>query len=172
MAYLDNEEFHNELVEYTKILNEAKERGDENLPRVPESIGRKLLLIVNGLAKSKSYCGYTYIDDMISEALDNCVKCAGNYKSNVETKTGKPNPFGYFTMVASRAFHRILHKEKRFAEAKVNLLRNSNVIGDIMAGTGYDSSDMEHKNQLIQYMDGILGKDMVGYGSYGRDDAE
>lgn len=170
MAYIDNVEFHNELMEYKKKLDEASERGDKILPRVPENIGRKLLLIVNGLAKHKSYCGYTYIDDMISEALDNCVRCVGNYNPNVETKGGTPSPFSYFTMVAARAFHRIIHKERKYVTAKVNMLRNSNVLGDIMSGHGYDEEDMEHKNQLIQYMDGILGKDVVGYGSYDRDE--
>lgn len=165
MAYVDNEAFHEELVAYTKRVAEARANGLQE-PRVTESIGKKILLIVNGLSKHPSYCGYTYIDEMVSEAIDNCIRCVKNYNPDVETKGGKPSPFNYFTMVSARAFIRMIYKEKKQMATKAAILRNSGVIGDLISGSGFDEEDEEQKNHMLQYLDSVLGKDSIGYGSY------
>ena len=105
--YIDNKQFHVEMVEYRKKVDSAKL---ENLPRPPatEYMGKCFLDIANGLAFRPNFINYTYKDEMIADGIENCLQYCSNFNPEVSS-----NPFSYFTQIVYYAFVRRIEKEKK-----------------------------------------------------------
>lgn len=95
--YLNNAELYQEMVHW-------KEQGPET--KMPDSIANAIMQICRNLARSGRFSGYTWKDDMIQEAILDCVKGARSFNPE---KTN--NPFAYFTQIAYNAFRRYLNIE-------------------------------------------------------------
>ena len=105
--YIDNKEFHAEMVEFRNKVDSAKL---ENLPRPPatEYMGKCFLDIANGLAFRPNFINYTYKDEMIADGVENCLQYCSNFDPEVSS-----NPFSYFTQIVYYAFVRRIEKEKK-----------------------------------------------------------
>ena len=102
--YVDNKKLFEVLVEYkTALLKSPK-----NPPPIPEFVGECLLLIANHLAMKPNFVGYTFRDDMISDAIENCVR----YLHNFDPKKSQ-NPFAYFSQTIHYAFLRRISREQK-----------------------------------------------------------
>ena len=131
--YVNNSEFSLAIVEYVKSVNIAKERGEE-LPIVPDYIAMCFLKIAEKLSHKSNFIRYTYREEMVMDAVENCLKAVENYNINATTRTGKPNAFAYFTQIIWYAFLRRIQKEKKQQEIKQKYMSQSGVEAFIMLG--------------------------------------
>ena len=105
--YVDNKKFHAEIIEYKKQIAYAQEHGLEK-PRVSEYIGKCIWLITENLAKKPRFMNYSFIDEMKSDAIENCFMYFDNFDP-----IRFNNPFSYFTQVTKFAFLRRIGKEEK-----------------------------------------------------------
>ena len=131
--YVNNSEFSLAIVEYVKSVNIANERGEE-LPIVPDYIAMCFLKIAENLSHKSNFIRYTYREEMVMDAVENCLKAVENYNINATTRTGKPNAFAYFTQIIWYAFLRRIQKEKKQQEIKQKYMSQSGVEAFIMLG--------------------------------------
>jgi len=115
--YVDNEQFSIAVSDYVSIAKNAIAEGLEP-PMVPNYIAECFLKICNGLSRSPSFTSYTYREDMVMDGVENCLKAILNYDKSTPTRTGKPNPFSYFTQMTFFAFLRRIEKEKKQTKIK------------------------------------------------------
>ena len=135
--YVNNSDFSTAVVEYVRSLEEAK-KNNEELPIVPNYIAECFLKISEGLSHKANFIRYTYREEMVMDAVENCLKAIDNYNLEVATRTGKPNAFAYFTQIAWYAFLRRIQKEKKQLEIKSKILEQS----------GYDEVFVSDSNVL------------------------
>jgi len=124
--YVNNAEFSNAVVEYVKSVNEA-EKNKETIPIVPDYIATCFLRIAEGLSHKSNFIRYTYREEMVMDAVENCLKAVRNYNIEAATRTGKPNAFAYFTQISWYAFLRRIEKEKKQHDVKLRYLTESGI---------------------------------------------
>ena len=105
--YVDNEKFLAEIIEYKRKCKEAAEAGLEK-PRVSEYIGKCIYLIAENLSHKPRFLNYSFRDEMVSDALENCFLYFDNFNPEISH-----NPFAYFTQITNYAFHRRISKEEK-----------------------------------------------------------
>ena len=124
--YVNNAEFSQAVVDYVSTVNEAKQ-NQQPLPIVPDYIAQCFLRIAEGLSHKSNFIRYTYREEMVMDAVENCLKAIENYDIAAATRTGKPNAFAYFTQIAWYAFLRRIAKEKKQQDIKLKYLTKSGV---------------------------------------------
>ena len=87
--YVNNEEFYNRLVEW-------KKSGKEE---IPDDIALMIVKICRNLAKSGKFCGYTWIEEMIGDAILSCIKFCKNFDPDKSK-----NPFAFYSQIAYNSF--------------------------------------------------------------------
>lgn len=122
--YVNNAEFSEAVVDYVKSVREAKEQN-KALPIVTDYIAECFLKIAEGLSHKANFVRYTYREEMVMDAVENCLKAIENYDIDKATRTGKPNAFAYFTQISWYAFLRRIEKEKRQQDIKMKYLSES-----------------------------------------------
>ena len=100
--YVNNAEMLAELRKY----NETKVISDE--------LGEMFMKIAKRFGSQPKFSGYSYIEDMISSAVERMVSQIDKY--DVTREPG--NPFAYFTQTARNQFLAVLKKEKRQRDVK------------------------------------------------------
>ena len=131
--YVNNSEFSLAVVEYVKQVQEAK-NNDQRLPVVPDYIAMCFLKIAENLSHKSNFIRYTYREEMVMDAVENCLRAIENYNINATTRTGKPNAFAYFTQKIWYAFLRRINKEKKQQDIKQKYMSQSGVEAFIMLG--------------------------------------
>lgn len=124
--YVNNRDFSNAVVEYVKTLNEARENGTK-LPVVTNYVATCFLKIAEGLSHKSNFIRYTYREEMVMDAVENCLKAIENYNIDAATRTGKPNAFSYFTQISWYAFLRRIAKEKKQQDVKMKYISQSGI---------------------------------------------
>ena len=124
--YVNNAQFSQAVVDYVTILNEARNK-EEQLPIVPNYIASCFLKVAEGLSHKANFIRYTYREEMVMDAVENCLKAIENYNLEAATRTGKPNAFAYFTQISWYAFLRRIAKEKKQQDIKFKYLSQSGV---------------------------------------------
>ena len=122
--YVNNKEFSQAVVDYCTILKEAKEK-ETTLPVVTDYIASCFLKISEGLSHKSNFIRYTYREEMVMDAVENCLKAIENYNIEAATRTGNPNAFAYFTQISWYAFLRRIAKEKKQQDVKIKYLSQS-----------------------------------------------
>jgi len=115
--YVNNKEFSQAVVDYVNSVNESRTAGKEE-PVITDYIGRCFLKISDGLSHKPNFIGYTYREEMVMDAVENCIKAIMNYNVEKATRTGLPNAFAYFTQISYYAFLRRIAKEKKQQDIK------------------------------------------------------
>jgi len=123
--YVNNKTLFEEMVKFKEKTKEAEEAGRQ-LPKIPNYIGECFLMICNKLSTKPNFMGYSYRDDMIADAIENCVVAAHSFDPEKSS-----NPFAYFTQIAWNAFIRRIQKEKKQSYIKHKNFVNSNLMEDI-----------------------------------------
>ena len=111
--YVNNKDLLKEFIKY-------RESGI-----IGEALGGMYLLIARNMANKSSFIGYTWREEMISEAVLTCCKYCKNFdpaKSN--------NPFGYISMVCKNAFLNYIKKQNRHGDIKKSLYDNKNLVDE------------------------------------------
>ena len=137
--YVNNAEFSQAVVDYVTVLQEAK-KEEQQLPVVPDYIASCFLRIAEGLSHKSNFIRYTYREEMVMDAVENCLKAIGNYNLEAATRTGKPNAFAYFTQISWFAFLRRIAKEKKQQDVKMKYLTQSGIENFIINDHGDEMS--------------------------------
>jgi hypothetical protein len=135
--YVNNKEFSAAVVEYVQEVMDDRTNGKE-ARQIPNYIGECFMKIANGLSRSPNFMNYSYREDMVMDAVENCVKAITNYDITKPTRTGNPNAFSYFTQISWYAFLRRIAKEKKQADIKQLLIEK----GGIGNFAEFDDNDM------------------------------
>jgi RNA polymerase sigma factor (sigma-70 family) len=100
--YIDKKEMLDELIVYS-------ESGV-----ITEKLGEMFLKIARRYTSKPKFSGYTYREDMISEAVERMVSQIHKF----DVKHPSANPFCYFTQVAHNQILQLLKREKKKREIK------------------------------------------------------
>jgi len=140
--YIDNKQFLQALIDYKKVVNRAK-RNEEERPQVPDYIGDCFIKIANHLAYKSNFINYSFREDMILDAIENCLI----YMDNFDPKKSS-NPFAYFTQITYYAFVRRIQKEKKYLQTKYRYIESLDIEGLIRQAHDEGSYD----NGFIKYL--------------------
>jgi len=124
--YVNNADFSQAVVDYVHSANDAKKAG-KPVPKVTNYIAQSFLRIAEGLSHKSNFIRYTYREEMVMDAVENCLKAINNYDIEAATRTGKPNAFAYFTQITWYAFLRRIAKEKKQQDIKMKYLTSSGI---------------------------------------------
>jgi hypothetical protein len=125
--YVNNAQFSQAVVDYVTLLDKERKSGNNNLPKVPDYIAECFLKICEGLSHKSNFVRYTYREEMVMDAVENCLKAIENYNLEAATRTGKPNAFAYFTQISWFAFLRRIEKEKKQQDIKMKYINQSGI---------------------------------------------
>ena len=142
--YVDNKRLYEEMCVYIREYNDAVADGKQT-PRVSNYIGECVWLIANRLSTNRNFIGYTYRDEMIGDAIENCLRYIHNFnpeKSN--------NPFAYFTQIMYYAFLRRIDREKKQTYIKYKTMENSITMNTLVEMAPGDAA---HFNAAMLSMD-------------------
>jgi len=145
--YVSNKDFSNAVVDYCTSVQEAKENGKDH-PIVTNYIATCFLKIAEGLSHKANFVRYTYREEMVMDAVENCLKAIENYDIEAATRSGKPNAFAYFTQISWYAFLRRIQKEKKQQDIKMKYIAEA----DISAFMGDDEDGM-FQHQTSPFID-------------------
>lgn len=143
--YVDNKLLYTEMIKYTTAYQAAKEAG-EQAPKVNEYIGKCIWLIANRLSTNRNFVGYTYREEMIGDAIENCLR----YLHNFDPDKSK-NPFAYFTQIMYYAFLRRIDKEKKQAYIKYKTMENSISMNQLVELAPDDKSQFQTMISTLDY---------------------
>ena len=136
--YVNNREFSQAVVDYVSTVNKAEADG-KPLPIVTEYIASCFLKIAEGLSHKSNFIRYTYREEMVMDAVENCLKAITNYNIETATRTGNPNAFAYFTQICYYAFLRRIAKEKKQQDIKFKWIEKAG-FEEFIDGSGTDGS--------------------------------
>lgn len=124
--YVNNREFSESVVNYCKTVQEARENG-KSIPIVTDYIAECFLKIAEGLSHKSNFVRYTYREEMVMDAVENCLKAIENYDIEAATRSGNPNAFAYFTQISWYAFLRRIQKEKKQQDLKMKFIAEAGI---------------------------------------------
>ncbi len=136
--YVDNKKFGKALEEYALMVDKAKADG-KPIPTVPNYIAECFLKIAEGLSHKVNFIRYTYREEMVMDAVENCLRAITNYNPNAETRTGTQNAFSYFTQICFFAFLRRIEKEKKQQDIKFKFIEQCGIEEFIASVEGDDT---------------------------------
>lgn len=144
--YLDNVKFFQAMKEHKTRSLAAVAEGKS--PRVPldNYVGKCIFDICKNLSLRPNFIGYSYRDEMVSDAIETCVSNAHHFNPNAVTRSGTPNPFSYFTLIAWRAMIHRIKNEKKQEYVKYKYTENQVLMGDIVDATVADSKSFDGAN--------------------------
>lgn len=139
--YVDKEQLFTEVCAYVDAVNINKSK---NLPKpqMTEWLGEAILKIATRYSYIGKFANYSYRDEMVSDAIENCI----NYLSNFNSEKSK-NPFAYITQICFHAFIRRILKEKKQQQIKYGLLEQMGIPGlyDLFANASDIPDDAPEK---------------------------
>jgi len=151
--YVNNREFSEAVFAYVKLVEET-DATDEERPKVPDYIAKCFLNIAEGLSHKSIFIAYTYREEMVMDAVENCLKAIYNYNLEAATRTGKPNAFAYFTQISWYAFLRRIEKEKKQEIIKRKFLESGNYENFMEV----DVNDINSKNSSALFVDQLKSR--------------
>lgn len=140
--YVDNQKFLDALIKHKEACDQATAEGKEK-PILPNYIGECFIKIANHLAYKSNFINYSFRDDMISDAIENCLVAAEKFDPTKST-----NPFAYYTQIVYFAFVRRIQKEKKQQATKYKLLEGMDL--DEIISQEDDLGDFG--NQFLEYI--------------------
>tara|TARA_R110000744_G_scaffold117110_2_gene218930 strand:+ start:734 stop:1318 length:585 start_codon:yes stop_codon:yes gene_type:complete len=158
--YVNNREFSYAVVDHVKSVNDAESR-DEVPPKVTDYIATCFMKISEGLSHRPNFVRYTYRDEMVMDAVENCLRAIRNYDIDTATRTGNPNAFSYFTQICFFAFIRRITKEKKQQDIKHRFIERMGVedFMDMGMDAQAASDTRAYVDQLKSRIDLIKTKD-------------
>ena len=143
--YVNNKEFTAAVAEFNTLVAKAESAGKEP-PRMTEYIGECIYKIATRLSTRPNFINYTYRDEMICDAIENCIQYIGNF--NVEKSN---NAFAYVTQICYYAFLRRIQKEKKQVYIKQKQIMESSITMDSFA-TIDGQHDPSLSNTNVEWM--------------------
>jgi DNA-directed RNA polymerase specialized sigma24 family protein len=143
--YVSNPELYKAYCEwYIKIIEaEAESRPP---PDVPKYIAESIIKICTRLAYRPNFINYSFREDMIGDAIENCIRTVKNF--NPEQST---NPFSFITTIAYNAFLRRIAAEHKQTFVKAKLISEL-PMDELMDVQDHDEETMQHHSQFIDFL--------------------
>ena len=145
--YVNNREFSQAVMDYAVECRDLKEQN-KAVPKVTDYVARCFIKISEGLSHRPNFVRYTYREEMVMDAVENCLRAIGNYNIETATRTGKPNAFSYFTQICYYAFIRRIMKEKKQQDIKFKFIEKMGIDDFVQAGM-----DGETAQETMAYVD-------------------
>jgi hypothetical protein len=145
MHYINNKEFAAALTEHRKNWLASQEQGTP-APVVPDAIASQFLLLAKKLSTRFNFSGYSWKDDMISDAVISCLRSAHKFNSEVS-----PNAFGFFNILCWRAFVDVIKIEKEHSYIKAKMFYA--IPEDSFDVQDQDVDDFSFVQEFIPYFD-------------------
>lgn len=149
--YVDPKEFYREMCEFF-LTHSHLEKGVRP-PKIPDCIGKKIMLICERLSYSRQFYESPHREEMVLDAIENCILRIRNFDPAISR-----NPFAYFTQLAYYSFLNRADSEKKEFLNKVSFVQN-NFLHEMFdhaskAGSDYGSDDTytEFANNLSVYL--------------------
>lgn len=105
--YVNNGDLLRTIEQYKAACEIAKLEGNVK-PKIPDYIGKCLMLIAENLSHKPNFLSYSFRDEMIADSIENCIMYFDNFDPNKSK-----NPFAYFTQIIYFAFIRRIQKEHK-----------------------------------------------------------
>lgn len=149
--YVDNKKLTKELGVWAKAARDKIDCG-EKPDKMTDYIAECVFLICNNMSFKSSFINYTYKEEMIGDAIENCVR----YIKNFDIEKNQ-NAFGYVSTIAYYAFIRKIKKENKRHNDHLNYIRQTFAEDDIRVALDADNpNDIKTYNTYVDYMQGIL----------------
>jgi hypothetical protein len=133
--YVDNQRLYEALVEHRQQTPDA-----EGFRKISNEIGDAISKICHGLSLAHNFRNYSYRDEMVDDAVENVI-----YAVKFFDPAKSKNPFGYFTLVAYRAFIRRIQIEQ-----KENYLKHKNFEKQFIESGGVGQGPNEYSREVIE----------------------
>ncbi len=133
------------FIVHRKKTQAARAAGEQD-PVLPDYLGRCFLLMAEKIGTKYNFSGYSYLDEMRDDGIENCIIAANNFDPEKSS-----NPFGYFTKIIWFAFLRRIEKEKKQTVIKYRMMQNMYVEGSLTTGNAEDfkSLDLKIDNEFM-----------------------
>lgn len=162
LHYVNNDQFSKAIVAYVREANDELAAG-RTKPIVTNYIAECFLKIAEGLSHKANFVRYTYREEMVMDAVENCLKAIDNYNLETATRTGNPNAFAYFTQIAWYAFLRRIEKEKKQHDIKLKYFSEMGV-EELLAEENEEAvhqtqaliEDLRHRIDLVKANDRMI----------------
>lgn len=132
--YVDNERLVREIEEHKQALLTNPDA------RLPEYVGKCILDIARNFSKRPNFYGYSYREEMVGDAIENCLKRITNFDSSIST-----NAFSYITQICFFAFIRRIATEKKQSYVKHKMISE-------MPVDAFDTNDFDDAEMGQQYV--------------------
>lgn len=116
--YVSNKKFTEAVSNWVRE-NNGKPRSEWSV--IPDYVAECFMKIIDRYALKGNWRGYTYIDEMKSEARLNCCKYAHNFNPDYA------NAFAYFTQYVKNSFLQVLQLEKKQSNIKFEEINNQSI---------------------------------------------
>ena len=132
--YINNKDFLKEMIAYRQSVSKAKRKGLTK-PQIPDTIAKCFMMIAENLSHKPNFLSYTFRDEMVADAIENCVMYVDNFDPNKSS-----NPFAYFTQIAYFAFLRRIQKEKKQLYVKYKSTETAGVLDEFELNENEDGT--------------------------------
>ena len=160
VEYVNNKKFYEAIVKYREQVAQALSDGKEE-PRIPNYIGECILKIAEKLSTKPCFMNYSFREEMISDAVENCFLYFKDYNPDYNAQNDPnyvPNPFAYFTQVIYFAFLRRINKEERQRYTMYKSFQE-NILHTADAGLLLDAEDNHiMPNQMYDNINAFMEK--------------
>jgi hypothetical protein len=146
--YVNNKDFSTAVVEYCVTCKEEQAKGNSR-PIIPDYIAQCFLRIAEGLSHKANFVRYTYREEMVMDAVENCLKAIENYDVDAATRSGLPNAFAYFTQISWYAFLRRIQKEKKQQDIKMKFISEADLSEFMHENEGDNGDGVEHTSPFL-----------------------
>jgi hypothetical protein len=140
--YISNPEFLAALLEHRAKVLANKEAGIDP-PQISNYLGDCFIKIARHLSYKSNFINYSYKDEMISDAIENCLAVVNNFDP-----AKSKNPFAYFTQITFYAFVRRIQREKKQMATKFRYIDQLDV--NSLVTQEHDNGDFQ--NQFLEYL--------------------
>ncbi len=140
--YIDNQAFLAALLEHRAGVQAARAAGTET-PQVSNYLGDCFIKIARHLSYKSNFINYSFKDEMISDAIENCLAVVNNFDP-----AKSKNPFAYFTQITYFAFIRRIQKEKKMLQTKYRYIDQL----DITELITQEQDNGDFQNQFLEYL--------------------
>lgn len=140
--YINNAEFLAALLEHREKVLQARE-AETDPPPISNYLGDCFIKIAKHLSYKSNFINYSYKDEMISDAIENCLAVVNNFDP-----AKSKNPFAYFTQITFFAFVRRIQREKKQMATKFRYIDQL----DVSEIVTQEHDNGEFQNQFLEYL--------------------
>jgi hypothetical protein len=140
--YINNADFLAALLDHREKVQTARANATD-MPQVSNYLGDCFIKIARHLSYKSNFINYSYKDEMISDAIENCLAVVNNFDP-----AKSKNPFAYFTQITFFAFVRRIQREKKQMATKFRYIDQL----DVNQLVTQEHDNGEFQNQFLEYL--------------------